>query len=31
MPKYKYKLKEESTISSNSGFTSGGEGENHNG
>ena len=31
MAKYKYKLKEESTISSNSGFVSGGEGENHNG
>jgi hypothetical protein len=31
MFKYKYKIKEESTISSNSGFTSGGEGENHNG
>jgi hypothetical protein len=31
MAKYKYKLSEESTISSNSGFVSGGEGENHNG
>jgi hypothetical protein len=34
MSKYKYKLKpvsEESTIASNSSFTSGGEGENHNG
>jgi hypothetical protein len=34
MGKFKYKIKqvsEESTISSNSGFTSGGEGENHNG
>ena len=29
MAKYKYKLKEESTISSNSGFVSGGEGENY--
>lgn len=29
--KYKYKIKEDSTIASNSGFTSGGEGENHNG
>ena len=29
--KYKYKLKEDSTIASDSGFTSGGEGENHNG
>jgi hypothetical protein len=31
MFKYKYKIKEESTISSNSGFTSGGTGENHGG
>jgi hypothetical protein len=31
MDKFKYKLKEVSTISSNSFFTSGGEGENHNG
>jgi hypothetical protein len=31
MFKYKYKIKEESTISSNSGFTSGGDGENHTG
>jgi hypothetical protein len=31
MAKYKYKISEESTIASNSGFTSGGEGENHNG
>jgi hypothetical protein len=31
MAKYRYKLSEESTISSNSGFVSGGEGENHNG
>jgi hypothetical protein len=31
MAKYKFKLSEESTISSNSGFISGGEGENHNG
>lgn len=29
--KYKYKIKEDSTIASDSGFTSGGEGENHNG
>ena len=31
MAKYKYKLKENSTINSTSGFMSGGEGENHNG
>jgi len=31
MGKFKFKLKETSTIASDSGFTSGGEGENHNG
>jgi hypothetical protein len=31
MFKYKYKIKEESTISSTSGFTSGGDGENYTG
>lgn len=31
MGKFKYKIKEDSTIASDSGFTSGGEGENHTG
>jgi hypothetical protein len=31
MTNFKYKIKEMSTIASDSGFTSGGEGENHNG